>query len=442
MKKQLLAILISLTLVAPVAAPAAILPVQAEEDTSEGEGSDEGSSEDKSEGSSGDKSEGADEGSNEGEHEGFDEGSSEDKSEGADEGSSEGKSEGADEGSSEGESEPTDNSATSTRYEHLSTALERRVYNQFAEQIRDTADGKRTTTEFSAELTEEEIDVLTHMSSDALTRLGDRIFDALSYDWTYDLYYDSAHVCYYDEGSHMFRLLITVAEDYRSGDELYVLDPDKVEEAREAFAQADDIVEEAYGMEVEEALRFFMDRLCSSVVYDHYAAEHSEDPSYRPYNIVNAFDLDPETNVVCAGYARGMYYLFRKWKEQNACDYDLYYVSSPMTDTAGQQPDRSRDHAWNILRGPRYNYLIDATSCDEDDGRSYTDDYFLKAPTRHTEEREGVPAGRLASYGYENESLSIDYYYYYIEKDGSISTPILNVYTESEIGWPIAGWDD
>lgn len=114
-----------------------------------------------------------------------------------------------------------------------------------------------------------------------------------------------------------------------------------------------------------------MKHICSQVTYNQTAAENDNTPYGDPWQLIYVFDDNPNTNVVCEGYAKAFQYLCDL---SEFTDTACYTVSGTMTGGTGAGP-----HMWNIVTLGGNNYLVDVTNCD---GTSVgnTDQLFLKAP--------------------------------------------------------------
>ena len=84
-----------------------------------------------------------------------------------------------------------------------------------------------------------------------------------------------------------------------------------------------------------------------------------------PWQLIYVFDDDPDTNVVCEGYAKAFKFLcdLSKWNDP---DFDCYLATGQMIGGTGEGP-----HMWNIVHIRDANnpngasFLVDPTNCDE-----------------------------------------------------------------------------
>lgn len=146
---------------------------------------------------------------------------------------------------------------------------------------------------------------------------------------------------------------LRVSQDYRGAGydpNTPTVRPDRIQEVLTAQEVADAIVEAHAGKETYEALCAFRDEILPRVSYNTLAAggAHPYGDSWQPLYV---FDGDPETNVVCEGYAKALQYL------SLGAGLDVRTVSGRMN---------GENHMWNVvtLQDGR-NYLLDLTNTDE-----------------------------------------------------------------------------
>ncbi|MBQ6395165.1 MAG: BspA family leucine-rich repeat surface protein, partial [Atopobiaceae bacterium] len=165
-----------------------------------------------------------------------------------------------------------------------------------------------------------------------------------------------------------------------------------------AVANAQLIVSGASGTPAE-MLEYFKQQICSRVEYDHDAADGNADDG-DPWQIINVFDDDENTNVVCEGYSKAFKYLC------DLADIDgvsVILASGTMSGGTGEGP-----HMWNIVNmDDGYNYLIDVTNCDE--GSIGEPDLLFMVPpaSGEIEERYTFTCGdESISYAYDSDTRS------------------------------------
>ena len=121
-----------------------------------------------------------------------------------------------------------------------------------------------------------------------------------------------------------------------------------------AVSNANSIISNARSMSDSRKLLYYKNRIMALSDYNSYAAAN-DDVFYEnqnPWQIIYVFDGNPNTKVVCAGYARAFEYLCDKTVFNNNTIYAIY-----VTGTAGGP------HAWNIVHmDDGRNYLVDITN--------------------------------------------------------------------------------
>lgn len=123
-------------------------------------------------------------------------------------------------------------------------------------------------------------------------------------------------------------------------------------EAKRAAANAQSIVNLYQDRSDYEKVIAYAEEICALNTYNKDAANSDSEYSQKninPWKHLYVFDRDPETNVVCSGYAHAFQYL---------CDLggiECHYVTGSI---------KEGYHAWNIVVIDGVNYLVDVTACD------------------------------------------------------------------------------
>ena len=147
---------------------------------------------------------------------------------------------------------------------------------------------------------------------------------------------------------------MSVAGAYSTGAR-YEVDASKVQSAYAALDKAQEIVNEYQSDSTYEKLLAYKNEICNLTSYNDAAAGESNNTPYGdPWQLIYVFDEDPNTTVVCEGYAKAFQYL---------CDLsgiDCYTVTGTMGGGKG-----AGAHMWNIVPMDGQNYLVDVTNCDE-----------------------------------------------------------------------------
>lgn len=135
---------------------------------------------------------------------------------------------------------------------------------------------------------------------------------------------------------------VTICEEYE-------VDTEYGRHVQLAAENAQAIITENKNKSDEEKLAAYRDAICALTDYN-YAAAEGEIPYGNPWQIVWVFDGDPDTQVVCEGYAKAFQYL---------CDLGTKEMTAICV-----QGETSGPHMWNIVTANGHNYLVDLTQYD------------------------------------------------------------------------------
>ena len=174
----------------------------------------------------------------------------------------------------------------------------------------------------------------------------------------------------------------------------YRVDASMVKVAKQAAANAKQIVNEFKNLSVTEQLVAYKEMICYLTDYNDEAVSDSYTGGYGdPWQLIWVFDGDDSTQVVCEGYSKAFQYLC------DLGDITCYTVTGDMDGGTGAGP-----HMWNIVEQDGRYYIADITNSDEgtigEDG-----DLFLNTPSYGS-----VSQG----YTYETESGNV---YFKYDKD-------------------------
>ena len=145
-----------------------------------------------------------------------------------------------------------------------------------------------------------------------------------------------------------------------------------------------------------DCLKAYKDAICERVAYNE-AVDAGAYPMYgNPWQLIWVFDDDPNTNVVCEGYAKAFKYLCDlTWPDKNVVDCRL--VTGQMLGGTG-----AGTHMWNVVRmDDGRNYLADITNCD-DEAIGFPEELLLAY---------GPTGDWNATYGFAANEVPIDYAY-------------------------------
>ena len=224
-------------------------------------------------------------------------------------------------------------------------------------------------------------------------------------------------------GSVEYRL--PVCSCYQDGD-MYHVSSDAVARAQAATTNAQAIVDRYAGLSDIEKLEAYKEEICDLVEYNHDCITNHE-PYGDPYQQLYVFDNDPNTNVVCEGYAKAFKML---------CDLSDFSsdVSCILVTGTTQSAGGSGTHMWNIVRIDGVNYLIDVTNSDSN-YLTQSSDLFMKSP---------LSGGYTTPYVFNSSIGQITYTYdlftYQVYDPDRLtinitSTPQVNPAPQNQTGW-------
>jgi len=143
-----------------------------------------------------------------------------------------------------------------------------------------------------------------------------------------------------------------------------------------------------------EKLYAYKNEICNRVDYNDDAA-YNPTPYGNPWQVIWVFDDDPDTKVVCEGYAKAFQYL---------CDLSAFHTPIYTICVSGSMDGGA--HMWNIVAmddGKRF--MADVTNCDE--GSAGAPDHLFMAAYSNR-----IPGDPLSSYEYNVEDRYMFTYEY------------------------------
>ncbi len=209
--------------------------------------------------------------------------------------------------------------------------------------------------------------------------LADCPYEMYWYDKAYDNGEDKAFGCLYDaDYSPTFEntlelayhpkitLTMRVSPDYSGGDPL-TLKSDFHDRIDSAVAKAKSIVSAYADKSDYEKLLAYSTEICGLVKYDDAAADDSTNTPYGdPWQLISVFDGDPNTNVVCEGYAKAFQYLC-DLSAFDSPNVQCYLATGLLVGGTG-----AGEHMWNIVTMENgKNYLVDLTNSDSNGKPDY-----------------------------------------------------------------------
>ena len=138
------------------------------------------------------------------------------------------------------------------------------------------------------------------------------------------------------------------------------VDPAKAQSAAAAVTAAQGIVSDNADKNDWDKLRSYLDAVCSRVTYNSAAANKNTNTPYGdPWQLIYVFDGDPNTNVVCEGYAKAFKFLcdLSQWQDNRV---SCSVATGVMAGGTGEG-----NHMWNLVHLRDGNYLVDPTNCDQ-----------------------------------------------------------------------------
>lgn len=241
------------------------------------------------------------------------------------------------------------------------------AYDALVPVIRQIADGQRSSTEIKLGTTDD-ADVYVDFSDACYLLDISAIRNALRMDCPYELYWYNPYL--YGSGvtggKDWITITFLVDETYR-GSSIFEVNTSKTRAAKTAAQNAKAIVKKYDGQTDYQKLLGYKNEILQLVDYDDYSAAHGASAGVGAWSVVNTFDGDPKTNIVCGGYAFSYQYL---------CDMSgltCYYVLGGF--------DRNSaviaGHAWNVVTLEGNNYLVDVCNLDEGTWGSQDQSLFL-----------------------------------------------------------------
>ena len=188
-------------------------------------------------------------------------------------------------------------------------------------------------------------------------------------------------------------LRFSVSKEYSAGE--FLVDTSIGRSVQSAVNKANAIVSKYRSSSDEEKLRGYKNEICELVSYNNSAS--SEADYGNPWQMIWVFDANPDTNVVCEGYAKAFKYLCDHTEFERSIECIL--AGGNIVKNSGIEP-----HMWNVLKmEDKKNYLVDVTNCDYRT-IGYPDKLFLAGTDETRTDDSGNP-------GYYFANTGLSYYY-------------------------------
>ena len=269
------------------------------------------------------------------------------------------------------------------------TGTARKIFDYMAPEIKKVAMGRRTDTVFVVP-----VGIAPGMSEDQYWSEVLVSMYAMLADFPYHLYwFDKEHIDA-DYNDDQLILPLPVAQEYAAGP--FETNKKKILAAQTAVINAKNVVCQYAGASDYEKLCGYRDYICDAVEYNWGAASDPSMPYGNPWQLIWTFDGDPDTNVVCEGYAKAFQYLC----DLTSFDSDIRAYS--VFGCASHDLEVWGAHMWNIVTmEDGKNYHVDVTWYD---GGERGD--FL-AGTPNAAEKGGAfsTANGRAHYRYEEDTF-------------------------------------
>ena len=241
------------------------------------------------------------------------------------------------------------------------------------------------------------------------------VADALIANLSYDLYwfnktYSFGRYIYTDGSISVFKnrhmtVTLHVAPEFSSdhADRSTSFDTSLAVSIATAAETARSIVSQ-YSEEADfQKLRSYKETICELTSYNGAAAGDSGVPYGNPWQLIWVFDGDPETEVVCEGYAKAFKYL---------CELSSFQASVSVSLVTGTLIGAGK-HMWDLVSiDGGLCYLVDVTNCDE--GQAGYPDYLFMAGYSGLYESGGNTGYRFAvrngSLAYVYNSSTVNLY--------------------------------
>ncbi|MBO4425417.1 MAG: hypothetical protein J5776_00250 [Clostridiales bacterium] len=156
-----------------------------------------------------------------------------------------------------------------------------------------------------------------------------------------------------------FTYCFSVEKEYQYSNDEYKVNPTYGQAAKAAAANAKIVIDYYATLDDYNKLLAYNNAIRNLTDYNDAAAESATMPYGNPWQMVWVFDGDPNTEVVCEGYAKAFQYLCDNSTFQDSSVYAIS-VSGKVTFSS----NNSGGHMWNIVHIGGANYLVDVTSND------------------------------------------------------------------------------
>ncbi len=278
------------------------------------------------------------------------------------------------------------------------TGAKARLYDAMKPFVKDIANGEKKTAKLKmgTAMYGKTPSIKVNLSGLSAQDIFD-VLDALFLDMPYEMYWHrTSCVWTWSKGSsRYFEVLFDIWAPYHDGSYKtvkfsdgsvqkyhYTANTARTGAAKKAASNARNLVARYEGQTDYQKLLGYAQWIADAVQYDHWTAENDGyNVDYSPYTLINVFDGDPSTNIVCMGYAKSFQYL---------CDLSTFsrvtcHYARGYTWVNGVKSDAG--HAWNLVDVEGTRYLIDITGYDTGTNGRYNALYFMAGASRTAADR-------------------------------------------------------
>ena len=235
------------------------------------------------------------------------------------------------------------------------------------------------------------------------------------------------------------RLYLPVSKDYAGDPEsgeasqkteaekLCLVNTERTGAAKSAVDKAKEIVAQAAELSDWGKLTAYRDAIFELASYNYEAA--GDDSAYGdPYQLIYVFDGNPETKVVCEGFAKSFQYLcdLTTWNREISC---MTVTGNLGSGTSGVK------HMWNVVKlWDGTVYAVDLTNSD-DGTMGYPDKLFMVGSKDYDDGSYSLMDGSI-SYSYDEDTRKV-----YTEESVALSSGDAHAPHYSSGEEPILEWD-
>lgn len=199
-----------------------------------------------------------------------------------------------------------------------------------------------------------------------------------------------------------------VAKEYSATDAVETTDLGPIPSVvSAAVTRAQSVVEGAPDGTPVQKMEYYYNWISDNVSYNNDAANMSPVIYGNPWQLIWAFDDNPDTNIVCEGYSKAFKYLCDLSGFQ---DIECLLVTGNLGSVSGGVQGPPGPHMWNVVRmDDGCNYLVDVTN-----GRKFYDQLFMYyridwSQYGFSQYNDGYASGYHLVYNYDGSSISFTY---------------------------------